>query len=400
MFFGLDVHKRFIQVCTVDAQGNKCQEFRIDATSDAISSFADTLGSDDHVVLEATFHTWAIWAILKPHASRVVVANPMQVKAIAHARIKTDKVDAHILAQLLRVDFIPEVCMPEEKAWELRQLVSHRRLLNKERTATKNATRAIINRKLLHCPKVDLFGTGGRKWLMAQNYTDTERFILENIVSLLDDIECRIAAVDEQLKAQASIELEARLLMTIPGINIVTAVGLLAEIGDITRFSTPDKLAAYFGLVPRISQSADKCYHGRITKTGRSHARWLAVEAAQSIAMNSAPMAASYHRLRRKKPHNVAVTALARKLVVLIWHILKNREPYRYAPVARTRRKLRAVTPEWQRSENGTKPTSIEEAYIEHGLPLPRPASDGERRAADKNQRTMDSRSQGEGREF
>lgn len=224
---------------------------------------------------------------------------------------------------------------------------------------------------------------------MAQDYTDTERFILDNTVALLDDTERRIAAVDEQLKAQATIELEVRLLMTIPGVNVVIAVGLFAEIGDITRFATPNKLASYFGLVPRVSQSADKCYHGRITKTGRSHARWLAVEAAQSIAMNAAPMAASYHRLRRKKHHNVAVTALARKLVVVIWYMLRNREPYRYAPVVRTRRRLRAVTAGWKQSKSGTKPISIEDAYVEHGLPLPRPASDGERRAAVRNQRTM-----------
>ena len=128
MFYGLDVHKNFIQICRIDEQGKERCDFKIDASHDAIASFAQSLTEKDAAVLEATFHSWAIWSLLRGHGARVVVANSMQVKAIAHARIKTDKVDAHILAQLLRADFIPEVTMPEEKIWALRQLVTHRQL--------------------------------------------------------------------------------------------------------------------------------------------------------------------------------------------------------------------------------------------------------------------------------
>jgi transposase len=134
-YYGLDVHKRFIQVCRIDAAGKARKDFRVDATREAIMAFAKTLGPGDQVALEATFHTWAIWTLLVSHCGRAVVANPMRVKAIAHARIKTDKVDAHILAQLLRMEFIPEVEMPGEETWELRQLVSHRLLLARKRTA-------------------------------------------------------------------------------------------------------------------------------------------------------------------------------------------------------------------------------------------------------------------------
>ena len=129
MFYGLDVHKNFIQVCRIDEHGKERCDFKIDADHDAITSFAQSLTEQDAVVLEATLHSWAIWSLLQGHGARVVVANSMQVKAIAHARIKTDKVDAHILAQLLRTDFIPTVTMPEEKIWALRQLVTHRQLL-------------------------------------------------------------------------------------------------------------------------------------------------------------------------------------------------------------------------------------------------------------------------------
>ena len=145
-YYGLDVHRRFIQVCRIDAAGEARKDFRIDATHEAIRAFAKTLGQGDQVVLEATFHTRAIWALLVPHAGRVVVANPLQVKAIAHARIKTDKVDAHILAQLLRTNFIPEVVMPDNETWELRQLVTHRQLLAGKRTAIGDAIGLAVKR--------------------------------------------------------------------------------------------------------------------------------------------------------------------------------------------------------------------------------------------------------------
>ncbi len=389
MYYGLDVHKRFIQGCAVDGDGRKQREFRIDATSAAIRAFASGLGPDDEVVLEATFHSWAIWSLLVAHAARVVVANPMQVKAIAHARIKTDKVDAHILAQLLRVNFIPEVEMPSAETWELRQLVSHRRFLGKQRVALRNRLRGVVNGRLYHCPFDELLGASGRRWLLEQELNCAERTIVQSTLVLHDELQQQLAQVDHELTTRASEQLDAKLLMTIPGVNVTVAIGMMAAIGDVSRFASPGKLASYFGLVPTVSQSADKCYHGHITKAGRSHARWLAVEAAQSVAMSSSPLTATYHRVRRKKGHNVAVTALARKLVVLAWHMLHSGEPYRYAPVARTRHKLRRVTPGARPARIGQVPRTIEAVYEEALLPAVSPSTDGERRAAANNRRTV-----------
>lgn len=389
MFYGLDVHKSLIQVCCIDERGKNRRDFKIDAGHDAISAFAEKLTQGDAVVLEATLHSWAIWSLLEGHGARVVVANPMQVKAIAHARIKTDRVDAHILAQLLRADFIPEVVMPTDKTWQLRQLVTHRRLLAKHRTATRNAVHGIVHRKLLKAPLGELFGPAGRKWLKAQQYTELERFMLENNLAHLDDIDARLKQVDDKLTAIASTEQDVRLLMTVPGVNVTTAVGFLSAVGDVSRFETPDKLAAYFGLVPRVYQSAESIYHGPITKQGRSQARWLAVEAAQSMVVTGAPLTATYHRLRRKKSHNVAVVALARKLVVLVWHMLTHKEPYRYAPTRRTRAKLRRVMLGIKPAKAGRVPTKLEEIYEEAGLPGMRQPSDGEKRATTNNRRAI-----------
>ncbi|MEN8184353.1 MAG: IS110 family transposase [Myxococcota bacterium] len=387
MIYGLDVHKEFIQVCALGAKGSKRKEYRIAGSEEAIADWARTLGPRDQVVLEATFHTWAIHAIVARTAGRVVVANPMEVKAIAHARIKTDKVDAYILARLLQADFLPEVVLPDASTWALRQLVAHRRLLVKQRIAIKNTIRSALNRRLIPQPEGDPFSGKTRRWMRSLELPPTERFLLHNSLDLLEAIDERIAAADAELLATAAVEEQARLLMTIPGVGVNVALGLLAAIGDIHRFSSPEKLSAYLGIVPRVSQSAGRCHHGRITKTGSTLVRSLVVEAAQILARSPSPLATTYWRVRRKRGHNVAVTALARKLVVVAWHLLQKGEPYRYAPAARTRQKLRALIPRDQRRRAARSPETLEQVYREAGIPELPPPSQAERRAAAVNRR-------------
>jgi transposase len=381
MFYGLDVHKRFIQVCELSLDGKEIRQFRVDATASAVDAWASRLGADDEAVLEATFHSWALANIIRGHAGRVVVANPTQVKAIAHARVKTDKVDALILAQLLRAGFIPEVEMPDEKTWAPRQLCSHRRFLGEQRTRAKNVIASLLNGKLLHCPHPDLFTVAGRKWIAEQSLTNVERAILDNSLRLLDEVSALMTEVDQRLTEMAREREDVRLLMTILGIDTVVAHGILAAIGDIGRFASPDKLASYFGLVPRVSQSADRCHYGRITKAGSSNGRWLAVEAAQMLSRSDTPMAASFARIKRRKGHSIAITALARKLVELVWHMLTTQQPYRYAKPDRTWRKLRRVSA--RTPQTIAAPHSLTEIYARAGLPELRPASASERRVSD-----------------
>jgi hypothetical protein len=167
-------------------------------------------------------------------------------------------------------------------------------------------------------------------------------------------------------------------------------MGIYSAIGDIERFDTPDKLAAYFGLVPSISQSADKCHYGGITKSGTKTGRWLAIEAAQQMAISGAPLTATYYRIRKKKNHNVAVTAVARKLIVLCWHMLKKKEPYRYAsPTRATKEKLRKVTPNFKQARKGQAPITIEDVYAEVKLPAATTPSSAEKRTLSINRRTV-----------
>jgi transposase len=379
MYYGLDVHKEFIQVCALTEGGLERRDFRVGGSPEALEALGRQFQRHDQVVLEATFHSWAIVQILSRHVDRVVVADPAQVKAIANARIKTDKVDAHILAQLLRLDFLPEVKLPGRETWALRQLMAHRRQLRAQSVATKNTIHAVLNRSLQRYPGKFLFSKQGFRWLAELPLPSAERMVLDHQATLLRGVQERLDVVDQALVQEARRHSDATLLVTIPGVDVVVAMGFLAAIESIHRFSSPQKLAAYFGLVPKLRQSGGYSYAGPITKAGSRNARWLAIEAAHTIARGGSPLAAIYHRVRRRKGHQVAVTALARKLVVVVWHMLMTQQPYRYAAPERTRLKLRRLQTQHRpaRPQNGT----LEDVYAEAGLELPVP-SPSEKRAA------------------
>jgi transposase len=166
------------------------------------------------------------------------------------------------------------------------------------------------------------------------------RALIESDLRLLEAVERELNALVGELARHAHADDRARLLMTLPGIDYVSAVGLLAALGDLDRFPDPDKLAAYLGLVPSTRQSGEKCYHGPITKHGNSNARWLLIQAAQHLRTHPGPLGVCYRKLRQKKNHNVAVVACARKMARIIWFMLKNNEPYRYAQPRLTDDKL------------------------------------------------------------
>jgi transposase len=250
MFYGLDVHKRFVHVCALDPDGRRERSLRVPATREALEQFAGGLSAADAVVLETTFHSYEMARILARSGARVVVANSTEVKAIAHARIKTDKIDASKLAQLLRGDLIPEVHLPDLRTWERRKLITRRRLLIKHRTALKNAVRSQLNQKLLDPDGSSPFTSAGRAALGTLELGELDRFLLENTLASLDALQARIEAVEARLNRIAAEDESVRLLMTLPGVATTVAAGLAAAIGDVRRFATPGHLAAYLGLVP------------------------------------------------------------------------------------------------------------------------------------------------------
>jgi transposase len=340
-YFGLDVHKRVIVVCAVDSNGNVVHRERVACERDAISRFVErVLRNSDAVALEATTNTWAVVAMLEPVVSRIVVANPLKTRAIAEARIKTDKIDALVLAQLLRVDYLPPVWKPDERTRRMRSQTHRRAALTADLTAIKNRIHAVLHQHLIHPPVQKLFCVSGIEWLTTLELDPQDRAAIDSDLRLLQAVSAERDALDRTIDELAYEDKRVRLLMTLPGFSVAVAAAVVAAWGDPTRFPDADRAAAYLGLVPSTRQSADTRHHGSITKSGSAHARWLLVQAAQHASRHAGPIGVSFRRLCRRKNRNVAIVACARKLARIAWMMLRNDEPYRYAMPASTRSKL------------------------------------------------------------
>lgn len=340
-YVGLDVHKRFIEVCILDAAGKTVFRGQASCLCDELTKFAKThFKRTDRVALEATTNTWPVADILRPFVAAIVVSNPLKTKAIAEAKVKTDKVDAEVLAQLLRCDYLPAVWQPDERTRQYRSWLTHRCALMMQRARLKNHVQGLLGRLLIHSPHKLLWTKKGLAWLKALELPAHERLILDSQLRQLKTIAEELEALDQCLQDAARLEPQVPLLMTIPGANYVVALGLLAALGDITRFKDGHHAASYLGLAPITRQSGDHCYHGHISKAGSSQTRWLLTQSAQHASRHPGPLGAFFRRLARRKNRSVAITALARKLVTIAFLMLKNNEPYRYARPDLMRRKF------------------------------------------------------------
>lgn len=341
---GMDIHRTFAEVVFWE-DGRLRPAGRIDMTRSGLEGFGRTLISKDEVVIEATGNSMAVVHVLSPYVARVIVANPLQVKAIAHARIKTDKIDAGVLASLRAADFLPEIWLPDAATERLRRLVTRRDQVVRHRTRIKNEVHAILHAHLLpRCPHADLFGGRGRVWLERQPLPDDERAAIGRHLRELDRLGEDLVVLDGEI-AQAGIDNPAvKRLLTIAGVNLTVAAGLVAAIGDVHRFASPQKLVSYIGLNPRVRQSGlGLAQHGRISKHGRSHARAMLIEAAWAAAKAPGPLHAFFIRIRARRGHQVAAVAVARKLVVLCWHLLSKDVDYQWARPGLVASKLRSM---------------------------------------------------------
>ncbi len=405
-YVGLDIHKTVVEAAIIDASGALVERARFVCTRNQIERFASLrLHVDDHVAVEATTNTWPVVDLLSPHVASVVVSNPLRTRAIAEAKVKTDKVDALVLAQLLRADYLPPVWQPDASTRTLRLLTSRRAALVADRVRLKNRLHAELAQRLIPLPDGldDLFCAAGRRWLaeLGVELDAVAQAAVSSTLRLLEAVEAEVAAVEQLLACFGHDDPRVKLLLTIPGVNVTVAQTVLAALGDIGRFGDGDHAASYLGLVPSTRQSAHRTYHGPITRTGNSHARWVLVQAAQHVSRHPGPLGHSFRRLAKRKGRNVAVVAIARKLVVIAWHMLTANEPYRYAEPRRTAAKLSAlrVAATGQRRPRGiakgTPPSehhgrggvrripSLATVCDAEGVPRPRPLSRGERRTVE-----------------
>lgn len=327
-FLGLDVHKAFVVIAAVDNQQNVVLQPRRVHVDKLEAWVHKNLGPTDCAVLEATANAWHFFDQLQPLLASVTVAHPQLVKLITAARVKTDPQDAVKLARLLAAGLIPPVWVPPIHVRELRGLVTHRRRLINQRTQARNRLHAVLQRHNLFPPSGDPFGITNRAWWEGLDLSSMEKLRIRHDLAILASLQPLVEEVDAELVRLSTVEPwadDVLYLLQLSGIGILSAMTLLAAIGDISRFPSSKKLVGYSGLGSSIHKSGQTQRTGGITKQGRRDIRYTVIEAAWRAIENSAYWQSEFDRLAPRIGRNKAIVAVARKLLVAVWHVLTKR---------------------------------------------------------------------------
>jgi transposase len=261
-----------------------------------------------------------------PEQERLVMVHPQRVKAIASAKLKNDRVDSETLAHLSRCDLLPEAWMADAATQQLRLRVRLRITLGRQRARAKNQLQAVLHQEGFKKPVTDVFGKRGRAWLAELELSAAGRLVVDTWLREVDHLDVELAAQTRELERLARADARACCLRTVPGIGAYAAMVILAELGDVERFGSKRALASYAGLTPVVRESAGKRKRGGITHQGSNTLRWMMLQVAQ-VAARCSPGARSYYAgLRARKPAQVAKIALARKLLTVVWALLRHGE--------------------------------------------------------------------------
>jgi transposase len=329
----LDIHKYYSVIGGVDRDGKEVMEMCRVEHADLVDWIPKHLLKTDRVVIESTTNAWHVYDLLKPWVAEVLVANPIKVKQIACARVKTDKKDTLILARLLAANLVPTVWVPAERVRELRQLVSHRRRLANMHTQVVNRMHSVAHRHHLNHPKGKRFDEKTTVWQKDESLSRLEKMQLGLDMEMKEHLEKQIERMTRELARMSHEEpwaSEMMYLMQIPGCGVVTGMSIVAAIGEIERFEDPKALASYAGLVPGLEQSGVKLRGKGITKEGRRELRWALVEVAWRAVKADPHWKKHFEELKKRMHPNQAIVAIARHLLTVVWSVLTHHQPYRH----------------------------------------------------------------------
>lgn len=329
---GIDLHKEFGYWTLVGNDKEVKFRGRVPTKEGPVRNAIRSLGvpvKDIQCAIEPVSQ-WGWYSdILQDTGLKVKLVDVYKSKLIAGTRLKNDKVDSAILAEMLRSDFLPEAYLAPKETRELRELLRWKIFLVRIRARIKNRIHGMLAHHGLICPKTDTFGTGGRKWLEAQVLSPLYRDERASMLHLFDSLTPEIEEVSSLIEEKAEADEVTRILMSIPGVGAFTAMVMMAEIGTFDRFDSPAKLACHAGLVASSYSSGGVLRYGGITKRGSPHLRWVMIEATNTVRPSWGHLYDFYQRIKLKKGSKVARVALARKVLTIAWHLVKKKEPFK-----------------------------------------------------------------------
>jgi transposase len=332
-YIGLDVHKHYLVAYGVDRDQNPVYGPRRVDYIDLEAWVCRELRPTDAVALEMTTNTWRMVDLLEPCVHSVTVVHPPEVKAIVKARVMTDKKAARILAQLLAAGLLPAVWVPPQSVREIRSLVAGRRRMAALSTRAKNTLHAVLHAHHLLPPLEvkDIFHPKNRDWWESLPLSPVE---MTRVLVELDTLDFAVRQkerYDAALGQLAAQEERVPLLTQLPGIGLIGAMTILGAVGVIERFPTAEKLVGYAGLGAQVHDSGQTRWTGRITKQGRRDLRRVLVDAAAHAVKMKGHWREVYERLKLRLGRPKALVAVARKLLVAVWHVLTRAVADRFA---------------------------------------------------------------------
>jgi transposase len=330
---GVDYHKKFSYMVVKDKSGTVLRSGQINNTQANVQSFLKPFKKDSSAVLESCRNWCVMHDWLEDTVDEVILANPFKVKAIAEAKIKTDKIDATILSDLLRADLIPQCYIAKREVRDMRSFLRERMFFVRLRTMTKNRITTIFDRYPEETRKqkaqTDLFGKKGRLNLENINLREPDRALIDRELNFIDLTNMFIKEIEEVLAENFKENKSAQYLKSIPGIGQFFAMLIDAEVGDINRFRNANKFAAYVGLVPSTYSSGGRTVNGRIIKRGNKLLRWAFVEAVVPAISSNEELRYEYDQLRKRMNWNKAKVVMARKLLTIAYKCLKEKRNFR-----------------------------------------------------------------------
>lgn len=338
-FVGVDLHQQTITLVVVDAARTRLARKRFsNLQSEAIAKFLREWGPFQLTVEATASYEWFV-QLVEPFAQRIVLAHPGKLRIIAESTRKSDNLDALTLAEMLALDQIPAAYRPTPRQREHRTLVRHRQFLQRRITSLRNKIRRILSHS--NRDRKDLFTEVGREYLAALALSGADRFCVDQLTTQWEQLVEQLRDADRALKDFAQIgsaqeQQDRALLLTIPGVGLVTTDVILAELADPRRFSSLKEVAAYAGLVPGQRESAGKRKALHIEKTGSALLRWALVQAAWQLVKRSLKWRSVFETLSGRIGKKKAIIAVARRLLTVAYSLLKQQQPYRELPISTT----------------------------------------------------------------
>jgi len=337
LYAGLDLSRQRLDVHVLDEAGTSVAILAVHPDADALRTLAVRLnayGQPIEAAIESMNGARFVHDQLELAGWDVEIADAVKTKGLAPLAAKTDKIDAHVLAELARRDLVPAIWLPDPSVRAERERARYRLHLVHHRTALKNRIHATLVTFGHPVPVSDLFGVAGRELLASLAIPEPWASTLHGALELVDELDTRIAAAEAELRALGADHPYVELLRTVPGISWILGYTIASEIGDIARFASAKRLTGYTGLCPRVYQSGGTDRRGAISKTGPKYLRWALIEAAVHAAQD--PRFKDHYertkrRLGKQRGSKVARVELARELSVAIWHMLTRGEPFRVA---------------------------------------------------------------------